>query len=91
MHRILEAAYPFHNQVYFTTLYTCGLRLHEGLHLEVGDIDSARLMLHVHRGKGARDRVLPLPQQTLLLLRQYWKKPTAIPACCFPPPVKITS
>lgn len=73
VHRILDAAYPFHNQVYFTTVYSCGLRLHEGLHLEVGDIDSARLMLHVHRGKGARDRVLPLPEKTLLLLRQYWK------------------
>jgi site-specific recombinase XerD len=73
VHRILEAAYPFHNQVYFTTVYSCGLRLHEGLHLEIGDIDSARLMLHVHRGKGARDRVLPLPEKTLLLLRQYWK------------------
>lgn len=73
VHRVLEAASPFHNQVYFTTLYSCGLRLHEGLHLEIGDIDSPRLMLHVHRGKGARDRVLPLPQQTLLLLRQYWK------------------
>ena len=73
VHRVLEAASPFHNQVYFTTVYSCGLRLHEGLHLEIGDIDSPRLMLHVHRGKGARDRVLPLPQQTLLLLRQYWK------------------
>ena len=73
VHRILQAAYPFHNQVYFTTLYSCGLRLHEGLHLEVGDVDSPRLMLHVHRGKGARDRVLPLPEKTLLLLRQYWK------------------
>lgn len=73
VHRVLEAAYPFHNQVYFTTVYSCGLRLQEGLHLEIGAIDSPRLMLHVHRGKGARDRVLPLPQQTLLLLRQYWK------------------
>jgi integrase/recombinase XerD len=73
VHRLLQAAYPFHNQVYFTTVYSCGLRLHEGLHLEIGDIDSPRLMLHVHRGKGARDRVLPLPEKTLLLLRQYWK------------------
>ena len=73
VHRILEAAYPFHNQVYFTTVYSCGLRLQEGLHLEIGDIDSQNGMLHVHRGKGARDRVLPLPEKTLLLLRQYWK------------------
>jgi integrase/recombinase XerD len=73
VHRLLEAAYPFHNRVYFTTVYSCGLRLHEGLHLEIGDVDSPRLMLHVHRGKGVRDRVLPLPEKTLLLLRQYWK------------------
>jgi len=43
------------------------------LHLEIGDIDSPNGMLHVHRGKGARDRVLPLPEKTLLLLHQYWK------------------
>src|SRR5262249_36840610 len=75
VHRILQAAYPFHNQVYFTTLYSRGLRLHGGLHVGVGDVDSSRLMLHVHRGKGAGDRVLPLPEKTLRLLRQYWKTP----------------
>ena len=73
VHRILQAASPFHNQVYFTTVYSCGLRLHEALHLEIGDVDSPHRMLHVHRGKGARDRVLPLPDKTLLLLRRYWK------------------
>jgi integrase len=73
VHRLLQAAYPFHNQVYFTTVYSCGLRLQEGLHLEIGDIDSPNGMLHVHRGKGAKDRVLPLPEKTLRLLRQYWK------------------
>lgn len=71
--QILEAAQPFHNQVYFTTVYSCGLRLHEGLHLEIGDIDTQQRMLHVHRGKGAKDRVVPLPEKTLILLRQYWK------------------
>jgi integrase/recombinase XerD len=73
VHQILEAAQPVHNQVYFTTVYSCGLRLHEGLHLEIGDIDNKQMMLHVHRGKGAKDRVVPLPEKTLLLLRQYWK------------------
>ena len=34
---------------------------------------SKRMMLYVHRGKGAKDRYVPLPQQTLNLLRQYWK------------------
>jgi integrase/recombinase XerD len=30
------------------------------------------MMIHVHRGKGAKDRYVPLPQATLNLLRRYW-------------------
>ena len=56
-----------------STIYACGLRLQEGVHLQVGDIDSQRMMLHVHQGKGAKDRYVPLPQQTLLQLRHYWR------------------
>ena len=56
-----------------STIYACGLRLQEGTHLQVPDIDSARMLVHVHHGKGAQDRYVPLPQRTLELLRQYWK------------------
>jgi len=59
-------------QVCLTTIYSCGLRLQEGTHLQVADIDSARLMIHVRHGKGAKDRYVPLPHRTLELLRQYW-------------------
>jgi integrase/recombinase XerD len=59
-------------QVCLTTIYSCGLRLQEGTHLQVADIDSARLMIHVRHGKGAKDRYVPLPPRTLQLLRQYW-------------------
>jgi integrase/recombinase XerD len=62
----------FHNYAYLSTVYSCGLRLHEGLHLEVSDIDSSRMMIHVQRGKGAKDRYVALPQATLKLLRRYW-------------------
>src|SRR6266567_5930334 len=58
-------------QVCLTTIYSCGLRLQEGTHLRVADIDSARLMIHVRHGKGAKDRYVPLPERTLQLLRQY--------------------
>jgi site-specific recombinase XerD len=70
---ILAQVKTFHNHVFLSTVYSCGLRLHEGLHLEVSDIDSQRMMIHVHRGKGAKDRYVPLPQSTLHLLRQYWR------------------
>ena len=70
--RILAKVDAYHNYVYLVTVYTCGLRLQEGLHLEVSDIDGARKMIHVHRGKGAKDRYVPLPEGTLELLRKYW-------------------
>ena len=69
---ILSQVKTFQNYAYLSTVYSCGLRLHEGLHLEVSDIDSSRMMIHVHRGKGAKDRYVPLPQSTLQLLRRYW-------------------
>ena len=61
-----------YHRVYFWTIYSLGLRLEEGLHLHVRDIDSERMTVHVHRGKGAKDRYLPLPVSTLHVLRRYW-------------------
>lgn len=71
--RVLSCVHTPHNRAYLFTVYSCGLRLQEGLHLEVGDIDSDRMLIHVHRGKGAKDRVVPLPPQTLAVLREHWK------------------
>ncbi len=61
-------------KVCLSTIYSCGLRLQEGIHLRVADIDSARQMIHVRHGKGAKDRYVPLPERTLQLLRQYWQQ-----------------
>jgi site-specific recombinase XerD len=63
-----------HTPVYrtcLTTIYSCGLRLLEGAHLQIPDIDSARMLLHIH-GKGGKDRYVPLPDRTLELLRECW-------------------
>jgi len=60
------------NQVYCTTVYSLGLRLHDALFLQGSDIDGQRLQVHVHRGKGAKDRYVPLPVETLALLRPSW-------------------
>ena len=61
------------NKAYLSTVYTCGLRLLEALFLQVTDIDAQRMRIHVHRGKGAKDRYVPLPKSTLQILRDYWK------------------
>ena len=70
--RILSLVRLPRYQVCLTTIYSCGLRLQEGTDLRVADIDSARRMIHVRHGKGAKDRYVPLPDRTLELLRQYW-------------------
>ena len=70
--RLVAAVRTHHNRAYFWTVYSLGLRLGEGLHLQVGDIDGARMLVHVHRGKGAKDRYVPLPSRTRNVLREYW-------------------
>lgn len=69
---VIAAVKTAHNRVFFQTLYSLGLRVHEGLNLQLGDIDKFRMLVHVHHGKGAKDRYVPLPKSTLALLRAYW-------------------
>jgi integrase/recombinase XerD len=59
--------------VFFITLYSLGLRLSEGLNLTIGDIDSETMQVHLRNAKGGKDRIVPLPKQTLFALRAYWK------------------
>jgi site-specific recombinase XerD len=59
-------------RVFFFTLYSLGLRLGEGLRLEVGDIDATRMRVHIRNAKGNKDRLVPLPLKTLLVLRRFW-------------------
>ena len=72
VHTILKLIEKPSMRCYFTVVYALGLRLQEALHLQVSDIDSKRMLVHVHRGKGAKDRLIPLPQSTLDELRKYW-------------------
>jgi integrase/recombinase XerD len=60
-------------QVFFMALYSMGLRLSEGLNLTIHDIDKSTMLVHVRDGKGGKDRMVPLPEHTLLALRNYWK------------------
>jgi site-specific recombinase XerD len=60
-------------RVFYFTLYSMGLRLSEGLALKVADIDAVRQRVHIRDSKGNRDRVVPLPQVTLCVLRRFWQ------------------
>lgn len=72
VHNILAHVTSSRNRAFLTTVYSCGLRLTEALQLQVSDIDSSRMMIHVHQGKGSKDRYVPLPQATLEILRKHW-------------------
>ena len=70
--RILSAVRIDAYRVCLTTIYAGGLRLMEGLRLQVPDIDGDRALFHIH-GKGGKDRYVPLPDATLALLRTHWR------------------
>lgn len=69
---ILEHVYFPIYRACLTTIYSCGLRISEGAHLQVDDIDSARMMIRV-LGKGSQQRDVPLPPSTLEVLRACWR------------------
>ena len=70
--QILSCLRRPHYRVCLSTIYACGLRISEGAGLQVRDIDSARMQVHVHLGKGNKDRYVPLPAQTVEQLRRFW-------------------
>jgi integrase/recombinase XerD len=59
-------------RVFFFTVYSLGLRISEGLRLEVGDIDAHHMRVHIRDSKGNKDRFVPLPNATLDTLRRFW-------------------
>jgi integrase/recombinase XerD len=70
--RLINSVYRLRYRVYFFAVYSMGLRLGEGLGLEIGDIDAAQKRVHVRQGKGGKDRYVPLPDATLQHLRRFW-------------------
>jgi len=84
--RLIGATQKLRYRVFLLTTYSLGLRLDEALSLQVGDIDSERMRVHIRRGKGHKDRLLPLPELTLQALRALWCKHRH-PNLLFPNPV----
>ena len=70
--QLLAVARPGRERILLTTAYACGLRISELLALQVTDIDSARMVVNVRQGKGAKDRQVPLSPRLLAELRAWW-------------------
>ena len=71
--RLFRATLTLSYRIFYFTLYSLGLRLGEGLRLQVGDIDAKRRRVHIRDSKGNKDRFVPLPQTTLDVLRRFWQ------------------
>lgn len=71
--RFLEAVPSLKARAALTTAYAAGLRASETVSLRVADIDSARMLIQVRHGKGAKDRTVMLSPQLLGILRTYWR------------------
>jgi integrase/recombinase XerD len=72
--KLIAATRKLRYRVFILTTYSMGLRLTETLSLQVGDIDASRKRVHVRRGKGHKDRMVPLPDLALKGLRELWRK-----------------
>ena len=72
--RLIGTTRKLRYRVFLLTTYSMGLRLEEALSLQVGDIDAGRKRVHIRRGKGHKDRLVPLPDLTLQGLRALWRK-----------------
>lgn len=57
-----------------TLTFSVGLRVSEVVDLKISDIDSKRMLIHIKNAKGKKDRIVPLSQRVLELLREYWKE-----------------
>lgn len=72
--RLINATRELRYRVFLLTTYSMGLRLEEALSLQIGDIDAGQQRVHIRRGKGHKDRLVPLPDRTLRALRLFWKE-----------------
>jgi integrase/recombinase XerD len=72
--KILTSLDNVKHKAILSLIYSAGLRRAEALSLRVKDIDSDRMVIYVNKGKGFRDRIVPLSEKMLKMLREYAKK-----------------
>ena len=70
---ILKNIRTLRHRACLSLIYSCGLRLKEGVSLKVNQVDSKRMVIHIQQAKGLNDRYVPLPKTTLEILRAHYK------------------
>jgi integrase/recombinase XerD len=71
--QLIDSASNLYHRTMLMTLYSTGIRRAEWCRLQIADIDSRRMIIHVRQGKGGHDRDLPLSEKLLETLRVYWR------------------
>jgi integrase/recombinase XerD len=72
--QLLERTKNLKHKSLLMLTYSAGLRVEEAVQMKVANIDGERMMVHVQKAKGKKDRYVPLAEMTLSTLREYWKK-----------------
>ncbi|WP_231598017.1 site-specific integrase [Synechococcus sp. CBW1002] len=96
VHRLINTVRKLRYRIFLLVVYSLGLRIGEGLALEVADIDGSQRRVHIRDGKGGKDRYVPIPVLTLQAMRRFWTTHRH-PRLLFPSPagsqiiVRITS
>jgi len=71
---LLKAMVNIKHRAMLSLIYACGLRRSEIINLRISSIDSGRKLVIVKEGKGSKDRVVPIPESMIELLRLYYKQ-----------------
>lgn len=74
VYRIVNSIQNLKHRAIIQLIYACGLRIGEVVNIKITDIDGVKMQLHIRQSKGAKDRIVPIPAQTLNMLRMYYKE-----------------
>ena len=72
VHRLINTVRKLRYRIFLLVVYSLGLRIGEGLALQVADIDGSQRRVHIRDGKGGKDRYVPIPVLTLQAMRRFW-------------------